>query len=210
VNQIASSPSDRPRAVLFDLGGVVCTFSHNARLAALARAAGLPPTDVHRRLFESGFDLACDRGDYSLEQQCMEIRSRLRLTCIASELAGLWARAFSPNSDVLDIVSQVRASAVTAILTNNGPLVRMMINEYFPDIVARMDHLCFSYEVMATKPDPRAFLATLKRLGVALDSCVFVDDAESNVRGAREVGIDAIQFVGAAALANELQQRQLL
>ena len=86
----------------------------------------------------------------------------------------------------------------------------MMINEYFPDIAARIDHFCLSCEVMATKPDPQAFLSTLERLGVAPESCVFVDDSDSNVRGAREVGIDAIQFVGAAALANEFQQRHLL
>ena len=205
----ASRPSDRPRAALFDLGGVICTFSHDARLAVLGRASGLPPAEVHRRLFESGFDLACDRGDYSLQQQCMEIRSRLDLTCTPVELAGFWAQAFSPNSDVLDIVRHVRPRAVTALLTNNGPLVRLMIDEYFPDIVERVDRLCFSYEVMATKPDPRAYLATLKRLNVTPDSCVFVDDTESNVRGARDVVIDAIQFVDAPALGNELRQRQL-
>jgi len=206
----ASRPNDRQIAALFDLGGVVCTFSRDARLAVLARASGLPPAEVHRRLFESGFDLACDRGDYTLEQQCVEIRSRLDLTCAPLELAGFWAKGFSPNSDVLDIVSRVRPRAVTALLTNNGPLVRMMINEYFPDIAARVDRLFFSYEVMATKPDPRAYLATLKRLNVSPSSCVFVDDAESNVHGARDVGIDAIQFVDAPALANELHQRQLL
>jgi FMN phosphatase YigB (HAD superfamily) len=63
---------------------------------------------------------------------------------------------------------------------------------------------------MATKPDPRAFLATLKDLKAAPESCVLVDDTESNVRGARDVGIDAIQFVSARALDNELHQRQLL
>ena len=78
------------------------------------------------------------------------------------------------------------------------------------DIAARIDHLCFSYEVTATKPDPHAYLATLKRLNVTPELCLFVDDAESNVRGARSVGIDAIQFVDAPALANELHQRQFL
>jgi putative hydrolase of the HAD superfamily len=210
LTRIASPSKNRKRAVLFDLGGVACTFSHEARLAALARASGLQSAEVHRRLFESGFDLACDRGDYSLEQQCNEICSRLDLSCTPVELAGFWAQAFSPSSDVLDIVSQVRPSGLTAVLTNNGPLVRLMINEYFPDIAARVDRLCFSYEVMATKPDPRAFLATLSDLEVAPDSCVFVDDSELNVRGARDVGIDAIQFLNASALANELHQRQLL
>ena len=74
----------------------------------------------------SGFDLACDRGDYSLEQQYKDICSRIHLTCTPIEIAGFWAQAFSSNSDVLDILSQVRASAVTAVLTNNGPLVRMI------------------------------------------------------------------------------------
>jgi putative hydrolase of the HAD superfamily len=210
LKRIASPPKDRKRAVLFDFGGVICAFSHDARLAVLARASGLAPAEVHRRLFESGFDLACDRGDYSLEKQCKEICFRIDLTCTPVEIAGFWARAFSPNSDVLDILSQVRASAITAVLTNNGPLVRMMINEYFPDLVARVDRWFFSYEVMATKPDPRAYLATLERLKVTPDSCVFVDDAETNVRGARDVGIDAIQFADAPTLANELHQRQLL
>ena len=85
-----------------------------------------------------------------------------------------------------------------------------MITEYFPDVAARIDRLCFSYGLMATKPDPRAFLAALKRLAVAPASCVFVDDTESNVRGARSVGIDAIQFADVPALANELHQRHLL
>src|SRR5262249_15235251 len=64
--------------------------------------------------------------------------------------------------------------------------------------------LVFFNEVMATKPNPCAYLATLKRLKVTRDSCAFVDDAELNVQGARDVGIDAIQLVGAPALANEL------
>jgi glucose-1-phosphatase len=69
-------PNDRQRASLFDLGGVVCRFSHDTRVAVLARASGLTPAEVHRRLFASGFDLACDRGDYLLEQQCMEMAAQ--------------------------------------------------------------------------------------------------------------------------------------
>jgi HAD superfamily hydrolase (TIGR01509 family) len=84
----------------------------------------------------------------------------------------------------------------------------MMINEYFPDIAARVDRLRFSYEVRATKPDPRAFLATLKNLKIAPESCVFVDDAESNVLATS--GSMPSKFDSAPALANELHQRQLL
>jgi putative hydrolase of the HAD superfamily len=200
----------QPRAVLFDLGGVVCSFSHDARLAALSSASGLSDAEVHRRLFESGFDLACDRGDYTLEQQCVEIGARLGLRCTPLRLAELWSHAFSPDTCVLDIVRQVRRTAETAIFTNNGPLVRLMIAELFPGIVASFDRLCFSYQVKATKPDPHAFLTTLERLDVAPASSVFVDDSETNVLGADRVGIDAIHFLGGPELAQAFRERGLL
>ncbi len=63
----------------------------------------------------------------------------------------------------------------------------VMVEELFPDVAAWFDALCFSYEVMSTKPEPRAFLATLERLNVTPEQCVFVDDAEQNVQGARAV-----------------------
>ena len=196
--------------VVLDLGGVVCQFSHDRRLAALARASHLSVEDVHQRLFTSGFDLDCDRGHYTLEQQCAQIRARLGVDCDQHELARLWAEAFVPAPDVLAIVSRVRSRVPTAILTNNGPLVEAMIRHFFPQIAASFDHLCFSYQAMSTKPEPRAFLATLERLGVMPEQCMFVDDAEQNVLGARAVGIDAVRFVSAQALASALYERQLM
>jgi HAD superfamily hydrolase (TIGR01509 family) len=201
---------DRQRTVLFDLGGVVCQFSPDRRLAALARASGLSVQEVHHRLFASGFDLECDRGHYTLEQQCAQICARLDVVRSQLELAEFWAQAFAPDSDVLAIVANVRPRAFTAILTNNGPLVHLMVEELFPNVAARFDVLCFSYEVMSTKPEPRAFLATLERLNVGPEQCVFVDDAEQNVQGARAVGIDAVRFVSAQTLAGSLQERQLV
>jgi HAD superfamily hydrolase (TIGR01509 family) len=198
------------RAVLFDLGGVVSQFSHDRRLAALGRVSGLAVDEVHQRLFASGFDLDYDRGRYTLEEQCAEIRARLAVTCVQRELAEVWAEAFIPNADVLEMVSRVRSRAVTATLTNNGPLVRLMLREFFPEVAAVFDHLCFSYEVVSTKPEPRAFLGTLERLGALPEHSAFVDDAEQNVQGARAVGIDAIRFASAQSLASALQHRRLL
>jgi glucose-1-phosphatase len=199
-----------PRTVLFDLGGVVCQFSHDRRLAALAQASGLSVEEVHHRLFASGFDLDCDRGHYTLEQQCAQICARLNLVRSQQELAEFWAEAFVPDADVLAIVGHVRSRAITGILTNNGPLVHLMLDKLFSDVAERFNVLCFSYEVMSTKPEPRAFLATLERLNVTPEQCVFVDDAEQNVQGARAVGIDAVRFVSAQTLAGSLRERQLV
>jgi glucose-1-phosphatase len=197
------------RMVLFDLGGVVCRFFPARRLEALAVTSGLSVEEVHRRLFASGFDLDCDRGRYDLHHQCAEICARLGVALDRLQLARLWAQGFEPDPDALAVVDRVRSAAGTALLSNNGPLVHLSLRELLPNVAARFDDLCFSYQVGAVKPDPRAYLRTLERLGVPPEQSVFVDDAEQNVEGARGVGMDAFRFLSADGLASELERRGL-
>jgi HAD superfamily hydrolase (TIGR01509 family) len=103
-------------------------------------------------------------------------------------------------------IDRIRSAAGTALLSNNGPLIHLILRELLADVTHHFDDLCFSHQVGALKPDPRAFLRTLERLGVVPELCVFVDDAEQNVEGALAVGLDAFCFVSAEGLASELQK----
>ena len=198
------------RTVFFDLGGVTCRFFSARRLDALAQASGLSADEVHRRLFASGFDQDCDRGRYQLDEVCAQIEARLGVTLERTRLARLWAQGFEPDPDVLALIDRVRHAAPTVMLSNNGPLVHAMVVELLPDVATRFDQLCFSYQVGALKPDPQAYVRTLERLGVKPAQSVFVDDVQENVEGARAAGIDAVRFVSAEALAEQLQERGLI
>jgi glucose-1-phosphatase len=198
-----------PYTVVLDLGGVVCRFLPARRLDTLARASGLSAEQVHRRLFTSGFDEDCDRGRYDLEHQCEQICTRLGVSWEQSVLAELWAQTFEPDPEVLAVVDKVRPRVATALFSNNSPLVHLVIQTLLPDVAARFDQLCFSYQVGALKPDPGAYLAVLDRLGTSAGQCVFVDDAEQNVQGAKAVGMDAFRFVSANLLAREFHARGL-
>jgi HAD superfamily hydrolase (TIGR01509 family) len=202
--------TSKHRLVLFDLGGVGCHFSPARRAEALGRASGLPPDEVQRRLFDSGFDLDCDQGVYSLEAQCQQSCRLLGVSWTPRQLAELWAEALQPDEDVLALIDRLRPLASTGLLTNNGPLPELVVRELYPMVATRFDHLCFSYQACATKPDARAYLAPLERLGYAPGQCVFVDDNADNVLGARAVGIDAFRFVSPEALATQLAARGLL
>jgi HAD superfamily hydrolase (TIGR01509 family) len=198
------------RTVLFDLGGVTCRFWPARRLEALAGASGLSAEEVHRRLFASGFDDDCDRGRYTLDEQVAQISSRLGVLLDRPRLASLWAQGFEPDADVLALIDRVRRVAQTAMLSNNGPLVHSMVVELLPAVAARFDQLCFSYQVQTLKPDPQVFVRTLARLGVQPEQSVFIDDTLGHVEGARAVGMDALHFVSADALAEQLQDRGLM
>jgi HAD superfamily hydrolase (TIGR01509 family) len=60
------------------------------------------------------------------------------------------------------------------------------------------------------KPDPRAFQGAVEALGVPAGTCLFVDDREENCAAARGVGLEALRFVGAPELQEELGRRGVL
>jgi HAD superfamily hydrolase (TIGR01509 family) len=55
------------------------------------------------------------------------------------------------------------------------------------------------------KPDPAIFDLFLSRAGLAAADCVFIDDSEANVAGARDVGMHALHFRDPATLRGDLR-----
>ena len=64
-----------------------------------------------------------------------------------------------------------------------------------------------SAEVGMRKPDPGLFEHVARSLGVPTSDCLLVDDQRRNVVAAREVGMEAIEFVDAGTLRAELARR---
>jgi FMN phosphatase YigB (HAD superfamily) len=58
-----------------------------------------------------------------------------------------------------------------------------------------------------SKPDPRIYLRTCKRLGRIPGECLFVDDRLSNVEGAEAAGLSAIGFKSSEATIPRVLER---
>lgn len=67
-----------------------------------------------------------------------------------------------------------------------------------------------SCEMGVRKPEPEAYLIPARRLGVAPETCLFIDDRAPNVEAARALGMEAIRFESAAQTLAELRERELL
>lgn len=60
------------------------------------------------------------------------------------------------------------------------------------------------------KPDARIFGLLCDRAGLAAGECIFIDDSERNVAGARAFGMEAVHFTGPEALEAALTARGML
>ena len=84
------------------------------------------------------------------------------------------------------------------------------------DDAFRADHVGASevaalFDVVVTgddgprKPDPAAFRAAARAVGVPVERCVVVDDEPANLRGAREAGAIVVGHVDAATTVFEVE-----
>ena len=191
-----ASPVDHPvDHVVFDLGGVVCRWLPDRRLVALSELSGLPPATVDQVVFESGFDDAGERGQFTLDEYTTTLGSLLGLEPSVDQrglLSAAWALAYEPHPAVLRAVGAV--ARPVALLTNNGPLMEHALGTELGAVGAAFDQLLFSWRLGAAKPDPEAFAAATEALGTEPGRVLFIDDSEENVAGARAFGWQAAPF----------------
>lgn len=62
--------------------------------------------------------------------------------------------------------------------------------------LADVDGALFSYEVKQIKPEPEIYQSLLQRYDLKAEECVFLDDRQENIDGAKAQGIEGICFVG--------------
>lgn len=59
-----------------------------------------------------------------------------------------------------------------------------------------VDGALFSYEVKQIKPEPEIYQSLLKRYDLKAEECIFLDDRQENIDGAKSQGINGIRFMG--------------
>jgi putative hydrolase of the HAD superfamily len=182
------------RGLVFDFGGVLWDMRWDMA-RELDQSHGLPRSSVFETLYRTPAWEAVERGRGD-RQAWLEGAHRLLEERAGRPLPPLheaWRasqRAIEPN---LDLVRNLRGSHKLAILSNADISLRerlegdLGIHHLFDDIVC-------SAEVGMAKPEPAIFVLAAARLGLETRECVFVDDLDTNVEAARQVGMQAVLY----------------
>jgi putative hydrolase of the HAD superfamily len=194
--------------VVFDYGGVLSLPVDADSHHTLAAWCGLPLERCSAEIWRER--PAYDRGDVGLEGYWSRI---LGLAGRAPDVGLLerlnredlrgWGRI---NDRVLSWSRALRAAGFrTAVLSNMPrPLLDLMNAEPSFAWLREFEVRVFSCEVRLVKPEPGIYRALLDRVREPAGSCLFLDDIERNVTGARAVGIRALHFRSADDASVEL------
>jgi epoxide hydrolase-like predicted phosphatase len=192
-------------AVLFDWGGVM-TGDLFGSFSAFCTAEGLDPGTL-AALFRHDreartllIDFECGR----LEEADFE--PRLATAMGLADHDRLIDRLFAGaavDDAMVDGVRALRARGVhTGLVSNSWGTQR-----YPRDLLTELfDGIVISGEEGFRKPDPRMYELGARRIGVAPEACVFVDDLAFNLDAARELGMAVVHHTSAATTLAELDE----
>lgn len=194
-------------AVLWDLGGVLCQFDPDRRLAAFAQLSGrsLPRVEA---VLDAQLRVNLDLGKVTPAELLDRIRRGLDWDCDYATVVRAWSAAFSPDERVLAIARRVNVT--NGLLSDNGPPLADNFSKCLPEVAAVIATPVFSSDIAATKPNPEAFRAACRTLSAEPARVVFIDDNPANVASAHDVGLTAVGYTTPEQLRDFLAGYQLL
>ena len=198
------------RAVIFDLGRVLVDVD-TARLARNVFGRD-DVTDTQKAIHHIMADdlvQAFHAGSIEPEAFWRRLTDRLGVKMSFSRFTLAWCDIFSPMPESERVVRELAPRVKLGLLSDTDPLHWQYLREHYSFLRA-FQRPTLSFEVGATKPDPRVFSAAVRNVGVPPAECLYIDDLAANVEGARRSGLDAMQFISAQQLRDVLVERNLL
>lgn len=189
------------KAVIFDLDGVLVSTDemHFKAWSRLAEEIGITSFTKEDNLRQRGvsrmasLEIVLEKSDKKFSAEEKEKLAERKNTYYCEMLKNL-----TPN-DVLDgaleFLKYLKANGIkTAVgsASKNAPIIleRTGLREY-------LDAVSCGLDVTKSKPDPEVFLVAAKKLGIAPEACLVVEDAHAGIMAAKNGNMYALA-VGAA------------
>lgn len=182
------------RAVIFDCFGVLVS----CKLPQLfSQYSNQDPAKWQQ------FQLLCqeaDRGHISSPQYWEQVAALMGLR--VTDCHAVIDAERHHNYDLLAYIRELREQGFKiGLLSNAGQDIWDYIT---PDLQELFDQRVISADLGRCKPDAEVYYEACRRLGVAPDETVMVDDSLANCQGAMQAGLRAVQYQSFTQLRGEL------
>jgi HAD superfamily hydrolase (TIGR01509 family) len=191
------------KIVLFDLGNVIAHIDFDAfwrSLGFLTPAASTPWKEEYAfwtRQYETGRIASIEylaglakvfNGRFTTEQLEEAVDSIIQ----------------EPVEGMLELVQQVSRDHQTALVSNTSETHYHLSLKRF-EVLRMLQKHYLSFRLQVMKPDRRFYEAIIQDMQTDPAAMLFIDDLESNVEGARLVGMHTVRFEGIEKLKNSLK-----
>ena len=197
-------------AVIFDLGRVLVNWDITESVWDLIRDEVGPTGDLgSRRQAWERLYAEFATGRLTPEGFYAQLKEQVSVRVGFDQFITDWCEIFFPMEGMEELFIQVEKRIAVGLLSDTDPIHWEYLLPRYP-FLKRFLKPTLSFDIGWMKPAPESYLAAAHDVGFPPERCFFVDDKPENVEGARQVGMDAVQFGGAADLRRRLVRRGVL
>jgi putative hydrolase of the HAD superfamily len=197
------------RAILFDLGRVLVHFDFQRVYRKLEAMCPVPAAEIPKRFAETHLAERLESGQLESREFHAEVSRILQINVDFDAFCTMFCEIFTDTLVPDSLVEELSGRYRLVLLSNTNAIHFDMIRRTYP-ILRHFHAFCLSHEVKAMKPDPKIYRAAVEMAGCSPEECFYTDDIAAYVEGARQFGIDAVQFQGAEQLQQEMRTRGIL
>ena len=194
------------KAILFDFGNVVCRFDNARFLEGLSALCGQPVETLRLALYEqSTFTQDYEAGRIDSGAFLAGVSSLCGRDLPEAEFIRIYTDIFTPIDATFDLIQKLIPTYQLGLLSNTSPWHfehAIRTTKIFP----LFDTVTLSYEVGASKPDPRLFEDALAKLDLMAEECVYIDDMAPFAQAATDHLMHGITYTTPVALMAELRR----
>jgi glucose-1-phosphatase len=196
--------------VVFDLGNVLLPFDYNIILRNLDKVEeGLGGKfaefygknyDIHRRF---------ERGELSADQFADIILDVLERKVSKEEFFHIYSNMFSVNEGLVGVLPTLKKNYKLVLLSNTND-IHQRYGWQTNGFLKLFDELVLSHKVGAVKPEEKIYRAVEAFTLVPPEQHLYIDDIPEYVTGGKNMGWDAVQFVGNEELFRAFDARGIV
>lgn len=198
------------KTVIFDLGRVIVPFDFQRGYTRLEPLCGLKTGEIRAKIGASGLVPRYESGEIESEAFVAELSECIGLKAGFSEFCDIWMSIFLPETLISEeMLAEIRTGHRLVLLSNTNRIHFEGIRANYP-LLRQFHQFVLSYEAGAMKPSPIIYRKAIEAAQCEASECFFTDDIPEYVEGAKQMGIDAVQFQSAAQIREELCRRGVL
>jgi len=174
------------KGIIVDCFGVLLGNAYKTHLAEVEQE------DPERAKEIRAINHASDMGILSREESAQHISALFGMD--PEEFLEEQNQVEIPNKQLLEYILELKKDYKIALLSNINSRERLSIRFKEGELESHFDTIVASGDEGYVKPQPEIYKIAATRLGVEPSECVMIDDIAEFCAGAREVGMQAIQF----------------
>ncbi len=198
------------QAVIFDLGRVLVAIDNTLLVEQLFKGLDTDdPQELGRKTMSDPAMVEFNSGWITAETFYDKMRAAYQWDINFEEFRPLWCRIFVTMDGMEELVMRLRRNVKLGLLSDTDPLHWNHIITTWPWI-GEIENPTLSYQIGVMKPNPQIYLAAADNVNTPPEKCLYIDDLEDNVEGARAVGMSALRFEDISQIKNVFENFKLL